>query len=50
MKYNKSNTAFWRDTVIVFSPIYSSEATYVISLFNLMTELYELIPDATIIP
>ena len=37
------------ELVIVFSPIYLSEATYVISSFNLMTELRELIPDAIII-
>ena len=50
MKHNKSNTAFLHEIVIIFSPIYLSEATYVISSFNLMTELQELIPDAIIIP
>ena len=50
MKYNKSSTAFLREIVIIFSPIYLSEATYVISSFNLMTELQKLIPDAIIIP
>ena len=39
MKRNKSNTVFLGEIVIIFSPIYLSEATYVISLFNLMTEL-----------
>ena len=38
MKHNKSNTAFLHEIVIIFSPIYSSEATYVISSFNRMTE------------
>ena len=31
MKHNKSNTAFLREIVIIFSPIYLSEAIYVIS-------------------
>ena len=39
LKHNKSNTAFLHEIVIIFSPIYLSEATYVISSFNLMTEL-----------
>ena len=39
MKHNKSNTAFLHEIVFIFSPIYLSEATYVISSFNLMTEL-----------
>ena len=39
MKKNESNTAFLREIVIIFSPIYLSEATYVISSFNVMTEL-----------
>ena len=39
MKHNKSNTAFMREIVIIFSPIYLSEATSVISLFSLMVEL-----------
>ena len=47
MKHNKTNTAFLHGIVIIFSPIYLSEATPVISSFNLMTEL---IPDAIIIP
>ena len=50
MKHIKSNTAFLHEIVIIFSPIYLSEATYGISSFNLMTELQELLPDATIIP
>ena len=50
MKHSKSNTAFLRENVFIFSPIYLSEATYVISSFNLMTELQELILDAIIIP
>ena len=33
-----------------FSPIYLSESTNVISSFNLVTELNELIPDTIIIP
>ena len=49
MKHNKSNGAFLHEIVIILTPIYLSEATYVISTFNLMTELYELIPDAIII-
>ena len=39
MKHNKSNTAFWHEIVIIFSKIYLSEATYVISSFSLMTDL-----------
>ena len=39
MKHNKSNTAFLHAVVIIFSPIYLSEATDVISSFNLITEL-----------
>ena len=50
MRHNKSNTAFLRVIVTIFSPIYLSEATYVISSFNLMTELLELIPETIIIP
>ena len=50
MKQNKSNTAFLREIVVIFSLIYLSEDTYVISSFNLMTELQELIPDAIVIP
>ena len=38
MKDNKFNTAFLRE-IIISSPIYLSEATYVISSFNLMIEL-----------
>ena len=37
MKYSKFNTAFLHYIVITFSPIYLSEAAYVISQFNLMT-------------
>ena len=50
MKFNKSNTAFLREIVIIFSSIYLSEATYVVSSFNLITELKVLIPDVIIIP
>ena len=39
MTYNKSNTAFLHEIVIIFSKIYLSEATYVISSSNLTTEL-----------
>ena len=39
MKHNKSDGAFLHGIVIIFSPIYLSEATYVISQFNLMIEL-----------
>ena len=49
MEHNKSNTAFSHKIVIIYSPIYFSEATYVISAFNLMAELQELIPDEIII-
>ena len=42
MKHNKSNTAFLHEIVIIFSPIYLSGATYVISSFNLITVLQEL--------
>ena len=37
MKYDKSNTAFLREIVNIFSPIYLSEVTYLIILFNLIT-------------
>ena len=33
-KHNKSNTVFLHGIVITFSPIYLSEATYVISSFK----------------
>ena len=49
MAHNKSNTALLHEIDITFSPIYLSEATYVISSFNLMTVLNELIADAIII-
>ena len=39
MKHNKLNTAFLREIDVILSPIFLSEATYVISLLNLMTEL-----------
>ena len=39
LKHSKSGTAFLREIVIIFAPIYLSEATYVVSSFNLMTEL-----------
>ena len=38
MKHNKSNTAFLREIVIIFSPIYLSEETYMISSFSIMAE------------
>ena len=39
MKNNKWTTSFVHEIVIIFSPIYLSEVTYVISLFNLRAEL-----------
>ena len=39
MKHDKSNTVLSRDLVIIFSPMYLSEAAYVISSFSLRTEL-----------
>ena len=50
MTHNKSNTGFLHEAAIIFSPMHLSEATYMISSFNLITELEELIPDAIIIP
>ena len=38
-KHDKSNTTFWHEIVIIFSPIYLPEVTYVITSFNLMIEL-----------
>ena len=38
------------EIVIIFSAIYLSKATYVISSSNLRTELQKLPPDAMIIP
>ena len=38
MKHDKSNKASLCEIVIIFSPIYLSEATYDISSFHLMTE------------
>ena len=49
VKHNKSNTAFLHKIIIIFSPFYLSEATYVISSFNMRTELQKLIPEAMII-
>ena len=37
-------------SLFLFSLIYLLEITYVISSFDLMTKLYELIQDAIIIP
>ena len=34
MKHNKSKTTFFHDIVLIFSPFYLSENTYVISLFS----------------
>ena len=39
MKHEKSNAEFLYETVIIFSKMYLSEATYEISSFSLMTEL-----------
>ena len=39
IQHNKLNTAFLREIDVILSPIFLSEATYVISLLNLMTEL-----------
>ena len=50
MKHNKSKTAFSLEIVIIFSPIIYQRPLILISSFNLMTELQELIPDAIIIP
>ena len=50
MKRNKSDTTFVHEINVIFSLIYLSEATYVISSFNLRTELKKLIPNAMIIP
>ena len=49
MKHNKLNASFLHEIVNIFSIIYISEATYVVSSLNLMAELKELIPDAIII-
>ena len=38
MIHNKSNTVFLHDIVIIFSPIYLSDSTYVISSLNLMVK------------
>ena len=38
MKHNKSYTAFLRK-IVIFSPIYLREVTYVIRSFNLMIKL-----------
>ena len=35
-KHNQSNTTFLHVVLIIFSPFYLSETTYVISLFNLI--------------
>ena len=50
MKHNKSNTTSLHEIAIIFSSIYSLEATYLISSFNLRKKLKNLIPDAMIIP
>ena len=39
MKHNKSNATFVHEVIIIFSPVYLSEATYAISSFNIRTEL-----------
>ena len=50
MKHKKLNATFVHEIVIIFSEIYLSKATYVISSSNLRTELQKLLPDAMIIP
>ena len=50
MKHKKLNATFVHGIVIIFSAIYLSKATYVISSSNLRTELQKLLPDAMIIP
>ena len=39
VKYNKLNTAILHGIIIIFSPCYLPETTYVISPFSLRTEL-----------
>ena len=50
MKDKKLNATFVHELVIIFSAIYLSKATFVISSFNLRTELQKLLPDVMIIP
>ena len=50
MKHNKSNMAYLHEIIIIFFPVHLSEATYMISSFNLMAEFKELITNAIIIP
>ena len=50
MEHNKLYTTFVHEIVIIFSPIYSSEVTYLISSFNLRINWWMLIPDAMTIP
>ena len=40
MKHNKSDTTFLHEIVIIFSPIYLSETTYVISSFNVIIQSF----------
>ena len=49
IRHNKSNAAFLHD-IVIFSPFYLSDATFVISSFKLGPELQKLISDAMIIP
>ena len=42
IKHSKSNTAFLREMVIIFSPFYLLETTYVISSFNLNTNFKKI--------
>ena len=49
IKYNKLNTAFLHEIVIIFSPFYLSETSLVIKSFNLQTELENLTLNAMII-
>ena len=39
VKYNKSSTAILHGIIIIFSPCYLPETTYVISSFSLRAEL-----------
>ena len=50
MKDKKLNATLVHELVIIFSAIYLSKATFVISSFNLRTELQKLLPDVMIIP
>ena len=49
MKFNKSNTAFLHEIIIIFSPLYILKTT-VITSFNQSAELKELKADPMIFP